>query len=136
MRALDRQAPAVGATDRGIVDPAGHEYPVVSGGALGIRVDPGNQDGPVMVVTGSEDTATPYSWTYPVFEGVQTNDQGGLYAVLKGAGPNDWEDYQTVVIMWWQFTLNDKAGAGKALKRILDKDPWDTQYAFTDNFDL
>lgn len=99
-------------------------------------VDPGNQDGPVMVVTGSEDTATPYSWTYPVFEGVQTNDQGGLYAVLQGAGHNDWEDYQTVVMLWWQFTLNDKAGAGKALKRILDKDPWDTQYAFTDNFDL
>jgi hypothetical protein len=24
-------------------------------------VDPGNQDGPVMVLTGSEDTTTPYS---------------------------------------------------------------------------
>jgi dienelactone hydrolase len=99
-------------------------------------VDPGNQDGSVMVLTGSEDAATPKSWTYPVFEGVQTNEQGGLYAVLQGAGHNDYEDYQKVVLLWWQFTLNDKPGAGKALKRILDKDPWETQYAFTKNFTL
>lgn len=99
-------------------------------------VNPGNQDGPVMVVTGSEDTATPYSWTYPVFEGVQTNDQGGVYAVLQGAGHNDIDRYEIVVKLWWQFTLEDQESAGSRLKRILDKDPWDTQYAFTDNFDL
>jgi hypothetical protein len=39
-------------------------------------------------------------------------------------------------MLWWQFTLNDKVGAGKELKRILDNDPWDTEYAFTKNFDL
>jgi hypothetical protein len=89
-----------------------------------------------MVVTGSEDAVTPYSWTYPVFEGVQTNDQGGLYAELQEAGHNDLKYYQKVVLLWWQFTLQDKASAGNALKRILDKDPWDTQYAFTKNFDL
>jgi dienelactone hydrolase len=99
-------------------------------------VDAANQDGPVMILTGSEDTVTPLSWTYPVFEAVQTNDQGGLFAVLQGAGHSDLDGYQTVVKLWWQFTLNDKASAGKALKRILDKDPWDTQYAFTENFDL
>jgi len=99
-------------------------------------VDPGNQDGPVMILTGSEDTTTPYSWTYPVFEGVQTNDQGGLYAVLKGAGHNDLDRYQNVVLLWWQFTLNGEDRASRALKRILDKDPWETQYAFTENFDL
>jgi hypothetical protein len=103
-------------------------------------VDPGKQDGPVMVLTGSEDYTTPYSWTYPVFEGVKTNDQGGLYAVLQGAGHNDLFPpslaYQEVVMLWWQFTLNDKVGAGKELKRILDNDPWDTEYAFTKNFDL
>jgi hypothetical protein len=99
-------------------------------------VNPGSQDGPVMVVTGSEDAVTPYSWTYPVFEGVQTNDQGGLYAELQEAGHNDLKYYQKVVLLWWQFTLQDKASAGSALKRILDKDPWDTQYAFTKNFDL
>ena len=99
-------------------------------------VEPGNQDGPVMVLTGSEDSATPYSWTYPVFQGVQTNDQGGLYAVLQGAGHNDIDRYQTVVMLWWQFTLNDQENSGRSLKRILDKDPWETQYAFTGNFEL
>jgi hypothetical protein len=99
-------------------------------------VNPGNQDGPVMIITGSEDDVTPESWTYPVFEGVQTNDQGGLYAVLQGAGHNNIDRYQEVAMLWWQFTLNDKVGAGNQLKRILDKDPWDTQYAFTENFDF
>jgi len=99
-------------------------------------VDPGNQDGPVMVVTGSEDDTTPYSWTYPVFEGVQTNDQGGLYAVLQGAGHSQVWLYQEVVMLWWQYTLNDKETAGKSLKRILNKYPWETEYAFTKNFSL
>lgn len=99
-------------------------------------VDPDAQDGPVMVITGADDLVTPYSWTYPVFEGVQGNDQGGLYAVLSGAGHNDLDKYQQVVKLWWQLTLNGKIGAGKELKRILDKYPWDTQYAFTENFDL
>ncbi len=99
-------------------------------------VNADSQDGPVMVITGSEDTTTPLSWTYPVFEAVQTNDQGGLFALLDGAGHNDLNQYQTVVELWWQFTLNDKDSAGDRLKRILDKDPWDTQYAFTANFDL
>jgi predicted esterase len=93
------------------------------------------QDGPVMVLTGSEDATTPYSWTYPVFEAVQTNDQGGLYAVLQGAGHNDLPDYQEVVRLWWQLTLND-ADVGQNLKDILDKDQWDSQYAFTANFVL
>lgn len=100
-------------------------------------VNPGNQDGPVMIVTGSEDTTTPYSWTYPVFEGiVETDDQGGLYATLKGAGHSPIRLYIPVTKLWWQFTLNDKARAGDRLKSILDEDPWVTEYAFTDNFDL
>jgi dienelactone hydrolase len=97
-------------------------------------VDPGNQDGPVMIITGSEDDVTPESWTYPVFEGVQNNDQGGLYAVLQGAGHSNIGRYQRVTKLWWQITLNDKASAGDRLKRILDKDPWVTEY--TENFDF
>ncbi len=96
----------------------------------------GNQDGPVMIITGSEDTTTPYSWTYPVFEAVKNNDQGGLYAELQGAGHSDVGSYQRIVKLWWQFTLNDKHSAGKQLRRILDKDPWETEYAVTDNFEL
>ena len=99
-------------------------------------VDAAKQDGPVMIITGSEDAVTPYSWTYPVFEAVQTNDQGGLYAVLQGAGHSDIGLYQPVTNLWWQFTLNDNVNARSRLKRILDKDPWDTLYAFTDNFDF
>jgi dienelactone hydrolase len=99
-------------------------------------VDAANQDGPVMIITGSEDETTPLSWTFPVFEAVQTNDQGGLFTVLQGAGHNYVDLYQTVVKLWWQFTLNDRANAGRQLKRILDQDPWDTQYAFTEDFEL
>ncbi len=97
-------------------------------------VDAANQDGPVMIITGSEDEVTPYSWTYPVFEAVQTNDQGGLYAVLEGAGHSNIGRYQTVVKLWWQFFLNDNVSADRKLKKILDKDPWDT--TFSDNFDF
>ena len=92
-----------------------------------VNVD--SQDGPVMILTGSEDAVTPYSWTYPVFDAVQANDHGGLYAVLQGAGHNDLDRYQTVVKLWWQFTLNDRDSAGRQVLRILDKDPWDTQFA-------
>jgi len=99
-------------------------------------VDAANQDGPVMIITGSEDTVTPLSWTYPVFEAIQTNDQGGLFTVLQGAGHNEVGRYQVVVKLWWQFTLYDNAGAGKKLKHILDNQPWDTQYAFTEEFDF
>ena len=99
-------------------------------------VNADNQDGPVMIITGSEDAVTPYSWTYPVFEAVQTNDHGGLYAVLQGAGHSEVGRYQTVVKLWWQFTLNENVNAGRRLQRFLDKDPWDTQYAFTEHFDF
>jgi hypothetical protein len=79
---------------------------------------------------------TPLSWTYPVFEAVQNNDQGGLFTKLQGAGHNDVGRYQSIVKLWWQFTLNDKDAAGNRLRRILDKDPWETEYAFSDNFEL
>ena len=92
-------------------------------------VDAAKQDGPVMILTGSEDQVTPESWTYPVFEAIQTNDQGGLYAVVQGAGHNDLDRYQEVVRLWWRYTLNDANSAGRKLKRILDNDPWVTQYA-------
>lgn len=99
-------------------------------------VDAANQDGPMMIITGSEDTTTPLSWTYPVFEAVQTNDQGGLFTILQGAGHNDISRYQTVVKLWWQFTLYDRDNAGKQLARILERDPWDSEYAITDTFDF
>jgi hypothetical protein len=98
-------------------------------------VSAANQDGPVMVLTGALDEVTAYSWTYPVFEAVQTNDQGGLYAVHQDAGHSDLHYYQEVVMLWWQYMLND-ADVGQTLKDILDNNPWETQYAFTANFEL
>lgn len=99
-------------------------------------VDAASQDGPVMVITGSEDAVTPLSWTYPVFEAIQTNDHGGIFTMLQGAGHSEVGRYQTVVKLWWQFTLNENDSAGRQLKRILGKTPWDTQYAFTEEFEF
>ena len=97
-------------------------------------VNVASQDGPVLIITGSEDAVTPYSWTYPVFEAVETNDHGGLYAELQGAGHNDLDRYQPVVKLWWQITLNDNDNVSERLNRILDKYPWETQY--TEDFDF
>jgi dienelactone hydrolase len=113
-------------------------------------VNPGNQDGPMMLIGGTEDTTTPVSSFEAVWQAIQDNDQGGLLAVLQGGthnddawGPDDesapdynFGRYQRVTELWWQFHLNDKGDAGRQLKRALDKDPWDTQYAFTENFEL
>ena len=56
--------------------------------------------------------------------------------MLQNAGHNDLDRYQAVVMLWWQFTLNDNDNAGNQLKRILNKAPWDTQYAFPEEFDF
>lgn len=88
-----------------------------------------SQDGPVMVVTGELDETTPEKYTYPVYEAIQTNGIGGLYAMLDDAAHNDVGLYQEVVMLWWQYRLNDKDNAGKKLKRIISKDPWATLYA-------
>jgi dienelactone hydrolase len=115
-------------------------------------VNPGNQDGPMMLIGGTGDIRTPTDSFDAVWQAIQTNDQGGLLAELQGGTHNDdaWapEDdyenpenynfgrYQRVTELWWQFHLNDSGNAGRQLKRALDKAPWDTQYAFTDNFEL
>jgi dienelactone hydrolase len=106
-------------------------------------VNPGNQDGPVMLIGGTEDTTTPTSSFAPVWEAIQINGIGGLQAELIGGTHNDdaWapegEDpteynfgrYQEVTELWWQFHLNDKAQSGRQLKQLLDREPWDTEYA-------
>jgi hypothetical protein len=99
-------------------------------------VDAGRQDGPVLILKGSEDTIT-YKNTFSIFEAIQTNDQGGVFTVLQGADHNSIGMFQDVIKLWWQFTLKDDANAGNTLKCTLDNNPpWDTLYAFTKNFDL
>jgi dienelactone hydrolase len=104
-------------------------------------IDAGKQDGPVMLLGGTADIVTPVSSFEAVWEAIQTNGQGGLLAVLEGGkhsddawgteGEKPWDynfgRYQEITELWWQFFLNDNANAGRKLKRILDKDPWDTQ---------
>lgn len=111
--------------------------------------DAGKQDGSVMLLGGTDDVLTPVSSFEAVWEAIQKNGQGGLLAVLEGGDHNtdawgpDGEDpedynfgrYQKISELWWQFFLNDNANAGQTLKRILDKDPWDTQYVFSDMFE-
>jgi dienelactone hydrolase len=123
-------------------------------------VNPENQDGPLMLLGGTADTTTPTSSFLEVFYAV-TESQGGLLAELDGGTHNSeawgstfdengeettmgWEDaqkvnfglYQAVTELWWQFHLNDNSRSGRQLKRLLDRDPWDTEYAFTDDFEL
>jgi dienelactone hydrolase len=108
------------------------------------------QDGPVMLLGGTDDEITPVSSFEAAWLAIQSNDQGGLLAVLEGGTHNsdawgeedkDPEDctfrnYQNVTELWWQINLNDNAQAGRALKLILDQNPWETEYSFTDSFDL
>ena len=115
-------------------------------------VDPGSQDGPMMLIGGTDDTTTPVSSFLPVWEAVQANGVGGLLAVLIGGTHNDdaWapaddfdnpQDYdfgrfQRPTELWWRFHLNGDASAGRQLERELNNDPWITDYAFTEEFRL
>jgi hypothetical protein len=90
------------------------------------------------------------SWFEDAWFAVQDNDQGGVLAMLIGGDHNtdawgpEGEDptlynfgrYQQVTELWWQFLLNGNAPAGRNLHRLLNKDPWITEYAFTENFEL
>lgn len=115
-------------------------------------VDPGSQDGPMMLIGGTDDTTTPVSSFLPVWEAIQANGVGGLLAVLIGGTHNDdaWapaddfdnpQDYdfgrfQRPTELWWRFHLNGNASAGRQLERELNADPWITDYAFTEEFGL
>jgi dienelactone hydrolase len=118
--------------------------------------DSGNQDGPLMLLGGTHDTTTPVSSFIAVWEAIQKN-KGGVLAVLDagthnsdawgvdengttldcyGAAEKDFGNFQEVTELWWQKHLNGNARSGRTMKRILDKSPWDTDYAFTENFNL
>jgi len=124
-------------------------------------VNPEDQGGPVMLLGGTADTTTPTSSFQEVFDAIDDeDDKGGLLAELEGGTHNSeawgstfdgdeettmkWEPaqevnfgrYQHVTELWWDFHLNDNPRSGRQLKRLLDRDPWDTQYAFTDDFEL
>ena len=91
-------------------------------------VSAGDQDGPIMVLTGANDTVTPFSWTYPVFEAQQENGNDGIYAVHQSGRHSTLGLYQEVVALWWQIQLNGETDLKATLKGKLDADPWDTKY--------
>jgi len=120
-------------------------------------VNSGDQDGPVLLLGGTDDTTTPVASFIDVWFDIQDNGVGGVLAVLDGGTHNseawgvdedgdtldtasaslfDFGQFQKVTELWWRFHLNDDAGAGRNLKRLLNRSPWDTEYAFTEDFDL
>jgi hypothetical protein len=76
-------------------------------------------------------------------------EKWGMLAVLEGGDHNtdawgpecenpteyNFGRYQEITELWWQFFLNGNINAGQVLKRILDRAPWETQYAFSANFE-
>ena len=110
-----------------------------------------SQDGPVMIIGGSNDTVVPVeTYAVPAWNKILDGGMGGVFTVLDGGDHNsdawappgvdptttNFGNYQTITNLWWQKTLNESPNAGNSLKQILDQYPWDTQYDFTVNFQL
>lgn len=110
-----------------------------------------SQDGPVMVIGGSNDTVTPVaSYAQPAWDKVSTSGYGGVFTILDGGDHNtdawapvgvdptttNFGNFQTITNLWWQKLLNDSPAAGNSLKQILDQAPWTTEYVFAGGFQL
>jgi hypothetical protein len=111
-------------------------------------VNPGSQDGPVLLLGGWDDGTCPPDSYKAVWEAVQGNHHGGINAVLADGTHNDdaWgpedEDpsdcnfgrYQDVTELWWDLHLNENPLSGRQLNRLLNRDPsWEWWY--TDGFE-
>lgn len=113
--------------------------------------------GPLFLVGGGADTTTPVASYIEVWQDVQANDQGGIFAVLpdgthnseawgvdaegntldaEGAALFDFGRNQRPTALFWDFVLNGNERAGRELRRQLDRDPWVTEYHLTDRFQL
>ncbi len=104
-------------------------------------VDPGNQDGPMLLLGGDLDGTSPPDSYDAVWQAVNTNGQS-INAVLADGTHNDdaWapeedEDnpqdynfgrYQKVSELWWDLHLNGNLQSEKQLKRLLNIYPWYT----------
>lgn len=110
-----------------------------------------SQDGPVMIIGGSDDTVVPVeTYAVPAWNKILDGGMGGVFTVLDGGDHNsdawappgvdpattNFGNYQIITNLWWQKTLNDSPSAGSSLKQILDQSPWTTQYEFTAFFQL
>jgi hypothetical protein len=110
---------------------------------------------PAFLPGGGADTTTPVSSYIEVWEDIKAGDRGGILAVLPDGTHNseawgvdeegntldafaaaefDFGRYQRPSELFWDFVLNGNARAGRELSRALDRDPWVTEYHFTDSF--
>jgi hypothetical protein len=110
-------------------------------------VRPGNQNGSMMLIGGTDDTTTPTSSFVAVWEAIQSNGQGGLLAELIGGTHNDdaWAPeggnpvdynfgcYQEVTELWWQIYLKETANLIDLENLLISEGYWD--YEFTDGLD-
>jgi hypothetical protein len=103
-------------------------------------VRPGKQDGPMMLIGGTDDTTTPTSSFLKVWDAIQVNEIGGILAELIGGTHNDdaWapegEDpeqndfgrYQNVTELWWDTYLNGNVPSFiLLLQELADSNTWD-----------
>ena len=123
-------------------------------------VNPGNQDGPMLILGGKEDTTTPPESYEAVWDAVADNGIGGINAVLlagthnseawgvfpypdgetldnEGASKINFAQYQEITELWWDYFLNDEEGSLVSLLAILSEDGilpgvnvWEMEYAF------
>jgi hypothetical protein len=111
----------------------------------------GNQDGPMFIIGGTNDTTTPTSTFLAVWEAILTNGHGGILAELIEGTHNDdaWapeaenpEDnnfgrYQNVTQLWWDTHLKGKSISFSLLWMALrDIDTWDAYFTTGDGIEM
>ena len=105
-------------------------------------VNPGKQDGPMLLIGGSNDTTTPTSSFEKVWQAIQSNGQGGLLWELQGGTHNDdaWAPegqdpeendfgrYQDVTELWWQIYLKGSGNLVDLENLLVSEGYWDFQF--------
>ena len=111
---------------------------------------------PLLLLGGDADTTTPVISYIEVWDDVLAHDQGGAFAVLPDGTHNseawgvdeegntlptaeaalfDFGRFQRPSRLFWDFLLNENPNAGRELVRLLDSEPWLTEYRITPSFD-
>jgi hypothetical protein len=120
-------------------------------------VNPGFQDGPMLILGGANDTTTPPDSYEKVWEAVSANGIGGINATLLAGTHNseawgvfdypdgetmsneeartvDFVQYQAITELWWDYFLNDKESSLATLVELLVENSWDSEFACTPDF--